>query len=329
MRKVLITLAEFNETGGNEATWFLQSHGCEPVYEIILPGQEDRLSPHLASLEAAIIGGELWSQERMSRTCRLKILARFGTGYDQVDVEAATRQGIFVTNTPGAMAVSVAEYAFALMLGLFKRLLYNNSVARSGQWTRPVSSELYGKTLGIVGMGYIGKEMILRAKAFGMIIAAHDPAWDEEFASRYDVRRLDLDELLSLADCVSIHVPLMPGTRAFFSSRHFERMKPTAFLINTSRGAVVDESALVEALSGGRIAGAGLDVLTEEPPRVNNPLLTMENVILSPHSSANTPEAKSAMGLQAARNVVEALNGEIPENLLNRDVLQCKEQEKG
>lgn len=321
MTRVLITDSGLKEKYMGEAVELLESSGCELVYEKIQPGEESRLYPHLPEALAAITGGEVWAEDLFSRSVKMRIVARAGTGYDKVDVAAATKHGVMVTNTPGAMAVSVAEFAFALILSFSKDLAGNDRVARSGAWIRNPGIELEGKTLGVVGMGLIGKELIKRAVAFNMRIEACDPTWDQIFAAAHGVKRVDLDALLGDSDFVSLNLPLMKETRKLLDRDKLAKMKETAYLVNTSRGGLIDEQALFEALRDRRIAGAGLDVYATEPAAPDHPFFTLENAILSPHVSANTPEAMAAIALQAATNVVQALRGEVPKNLLNHEVL--------
>jgi D-3-phosphoglycerate dehydrogenase len=324
MTKVLLTDSALKTEHIGEAIRLLASNGCELVYEQISPGDEARLYPHLGDAFAAITGGSRWEENLFARAARMRIVARAGAGYDKVDLSAATRHGVIVTNTPGAMAVSVAEFSFALMACLSKALLRNDRVVRSGQWERISGIEMAGETLGVVGMGFIGKELIKRASAFEMKIVACDPVWDRQFASTHRVARVELDELLGVSDFVSLHLPLNEKTHTLFDRDRLARMKKTAFLVNTSRGAVLDERALFEALRDRRIAGAGLDVYATEPAGADNPLLALENVVLSPHTSANTPKSIAAIALQAARNVVQAVKGEVPTDLVNRDVLHTR-----
>lgn len=324
MTRVLITDLALRTEHIGEAIRLLESNGCELVCERIGPGEESRLYPHLGDVSAAIAGGERWEEALFSRAARMRILARAGAGYDKVDLSAATRHGVMVTNTPGAMAVSVAEFAFALVACLAKDLLRNDRIVRTGTWVKNLGIGIAGQTLGVVGMGFIGKELIRRAAAFEMRIVACDPVWDGQFASTHRVARVELDELLGVSDFVSLHLPLNETTRALLDRDRLAGMKKTAFLVNTSRGGVLDERALFEALRDRRIAGAGLDVHATEPAGPDNPLLALENVVLSPHVSANTPKSIAAIALQAARNVVQAVKGEAPSDLVNRDVLSSR-----
>jgi glyoxylate reductase len=248
---------------------------------------------------------------------RLRVVANVAVGYNNIDVAACVDRGVVVTNTPGVLTDATADLAMALILASTRRLGEGERLVRSGtpwKWGMfmMLGSGLQGRTLGIVGFGAIGQALAVRARAFGMEIVYHgrraaDPA-DEQ---RLGARRVPLDELLGLSDVVSLHCPYTPETHHLVDSRALRTMKPSAFLVNTARGPVVDESALVEALRDGTIAGAGLDVFEHEPD-VHPGLLGLDNVVLVPHLGSATVETRSAMAELAARNVVEVLAGRRP-----------------
>jgi D-3-phosphoglycerate dehydrogenase len=240
---------------------------------------------------------------------RLKIIARAGVGLDNIDVRAASARGIELINAPEAPTVAVAELVIGLMLAWARQLPRADASMKQGMWekTRLMGSELRGKTLGIIGTGRIGREVGYRAKAFLMNLLAFDILRSAEFAERTGARYVDLDELLRESDFVSIHVPLSPRTRHMIGRRELELMKPTAVLINTSRGEVVDEVALAEALMKGKIAGACLDVYEREPPK-DSPLLKLPNVVLTPHIGASTVEAQREAAMLIAEKIKVALS---------------------
>ncbi len=223
------------------------------------------------------------------------MISIWGTGTDNVDLRAAQRLGITVTNTPGVSAASVAEHALALMLAVARRIPAQDQGVREGRWPRGASLELYGKTLGIVGLGAIGQRLAAIARGIGM----HVIAWTIDPDPGLGFELVEMDELLSRSDVVSLHVRLSSLTEKMVSHRELGLMKPSAILVNTARGPVVDQEALIEALSAGRICGAGLDVFAEEPLPTGNPLSKLTNVVLTPHSAGITPEALDA-GLQLA-----------------------------
>ena len=257
----------------------------------------------------------------------LKIVANYGVGFNNIDLAAATRQKIAVTNTPDVLTDTTADLTFALILGVARRIAECDRFVRAGKWVcwKPelmLGSDVHGKNLGIVGLGRIGQAVAQRAKGFNMQILYTDVRRaDPAVEKRNQARFLSLPELLEESDFVSLHVPLMKETTHFMGREELQKMKRSAFLINASRGAVVDEKALVEALRQGRIAGAGLDVFEEEP-RVSPELLTMENVLLAPHIGSATSETREKMTQVAVDNILAVLRGEIPPNILNPEVYQ-------
>lgn len=268
----------------------------------------EELARRIADYDAIIVrSATKVTKEVIDAGERLKVIARSGVGLDNIDVEAAEARGIKVINAPEAPTVAVAELVFGLMLSLFRHIPKADASLRAGRWEKAhlMGTELRGKTLGIVGTGRIGKAVGYRAKAFLMNILAHDLSPDEEFAREAGAKYVDLDTLLRESDIVTLHVPLTPQTKHLIGRRELSLMKPTAVLINTSRGGVVDESALAEALEGGRIAGACLDVYEREPPE-QSPLLKLPNVVLTPHIGASTVEAQREAAISAAGKLREA-----------------------
>ena len=292
------------------------------MYAASLP----ELQQALANANAAIVSSAFpISQHEVGLASCLEVIGRPGAGVDSVDVEAATRVGIPVVYTPDAPTESVAEHVICLMLMLAKKITVAASALRDGDFgirSQLVGTESRGKTLGIVGVGHIGSrvaEMCIRG--LDMQVLAYDPyVSKEEAAAAGVVLCPDLLEVMSKADFVSIHTPLVPKTRGLIGEREIAAMKPTAFLINTSRGPVVDEKALTRALQEGHIAGAGLDVFDPEPPDSSNPLLFMDNVVATPHMSSFTNEGRARMGLGVAQQVLQVLRGERPQFLANPTV---------
>jgi D-3-phosphoglycerate dehydrogenase len=248
------------------------------------------------------------------------VVSKHGVGVDNVDVPAATRAGVIVTNTPGANQVAVAEMAVALIMALTRKLAYHDAVVKSGGWSRIIGTELAGKTVGLVGLGRIGKEVVLRLEGFQVKFLAYDVYQDNIFAAEHSVRFVELKELLTESDIVTLHAVLTPDTQSFIGEKELGHMKPSAYLVNTARGGLVDEQALYRALAENRLAGAGLDVFAEEPP-MNSPLLQLgDKVLLAPHLGAQTTETVLRMGKMAAENIVQVLQGERPVGLVNPDV---------
>ena len=272
--------------------------------------------------EAIILGLELADNAFLNEFPKLKIIARYGVGYDNVNVEACTKRGIYVTHTPGILSHAVAELTICLMLSLSRNLIQADKYVRT-EWAKPdkkvklpKGTDLYGKVLGIIGLGRIGCQVAARAKAFGMKVIYYDIERKTNLEENLGIQYTDLETLLKEADFISLHVPLTPKTRNLITEKELKLMKSTAYLINTSRGPVIDEEALCKALKNGWIAGAGLDVFSEEPLPLNSPLIDLENVILTPHIGTYTAETRRAMALMCIENVRTALMGRTPPNLV-------------
>jgi phosphoglycerate dehydrogenase-like enzyme len=250
----------------------------------------------------------------------LRAVARVGVGYDAVDVPAATAHGVAVAITPGANQESVAEQTFALILGLAKNLIRQHNGTVAGGWERAINRPVRGTTLGLAGLGRIGKAVAVRGKAFGMRLLAYDPQADAAFAAANGVTLVPFDRLLAESDFLSLHLPMSPQTAKMINRDALAKMKPTAFLVNTSRGGLVDEPALIDALRTKRLAGAGLDVFAEEPPG-KSPLLELDNVLATPHSAGTDRKALDDMALSAAQAVADLSRGGWPaEKLVNPEV---------
>jgi D-3-phosphoglycerate dehydrogenase len=261
----------------------------------------------------------------------LKGVMVWGVGYDHVDVHAASERGILVANTSGSNAESVAEQAFSLILALSRRLLKADAFVKSGDWTSLeesslptglVGNDLYDKTLGIIGLGNIGRRVARIGNGFNMRLLAYDPYVTSEAAKKAGVKLLSLDKVLEEADYVTIHTVLSRETRGLISARELALMKPTAYLINTSRGSIVDQSALIDTLTNGRISGIALDVFEEEPIDKDNPLLRMDNVITTPHYAGNSREALEATSMRVSQETVRMVRGKTPLSLVNRQQLE-------
>ncbi len=253
-----------------------------------------------------------------------RVFANYAVGYNNVDVQAATRRGVLITNTPGVLTETTADLAWALMLSVARRIVEGDRFLRSGRWAgygplQFLGQDVHGATLGIVGAGRIGTATALRSTGFGMKVLYTSSRSNRELDA-IGGRRVELDPLLRESDFVSLHVPLTPQTHHLIGRRELGLMKPTAFLINTSRGPVVDEKALVEALRDRRIAGAGLDVYEHEPATAPG-LVELDNVVCIPHLGSATEATRSRMAVMAATNLIAALKGEVPPNLLNPEAL--------
>jgi D-3-phosphoglycerate dehydrogenase len=273
---------------------------------------ESQLRTLLPEADVHMAGSERITGELLDLAPRLKVLARTGVGYDAIDVPAATARGVAVTITPGTNQESVAEQAFGLLLALTRKIANYDRVIRSGRWERDVVAPIRGLTLGLVGMGRIGRAMVPRAAAFGMKILAFDPLTDPEFDSRHGVVRASFDRLLAESDVVSLHLPAMAETRGLINASTIARMKPGAILLNTSRGSLVVETDLLDALKSGHLSGAGLDVFDPEPPRCDNPLLQLPNVVSSPHVAGIDSKSMDDMATLAAQCMVDVYRGNWP-----------------
>lgn len=251
----------------------------------------------------------------------LKIMANYAVGLDNIDVKAATERKVHVSNTPGVLTEAVAEHTFALLMSVAKRIVEADKFVREGkykQWEPKgfLGPQIWGKTIGIVGLGRIGSFVAQIAHGgFNIEVLYYDVKKNPEFEMRFSAKYRDLPSLLKESDFVTIHVPLLPATRHLISSKELEMMKDNAILVNTSRGSVVDEGALVEALKSGKIAGAGLDVFEKEP-ELTSGLADLPNVALTPHTASATREARSAMSKIAAENIIAALEGKTPPNVV-------------
>ena len=266
------------------------------------------------------------NEDLLREAPNLRIAANVAVGFDNIDVAACTKRGVAATNTPGVLDETTADFAWTLLMAVARRLSEGEALARSGNWKnwdldQLVGTDVWGKTLGIVGFGRIGRAVARRASGFQMKVIYTDavrPA--EEVEKELKVEFREMNALLAESDFISVHVPLLPETRGLFDSPKFYRMKPTAFLINTSRGSVVDEAALVAALESGKIAGAGLDVYENEP--FIHPGLKRANVVLAPHIASASLETRTKMACIAVENVVALFRGQRPPNILNPEVLK-------
>ncbi|MBI3965501.1 MAG: phosphoglycerate dehydrogenase, partial [Chloroflexi bacterium] len=254
----------------------------------------------------------------------LKIIARVGVGYDAVDVEAATRRGIWVTTTPGANSETVADFTFGLILGLTRQIARAHLILTQQRWPGPLAGvDIHGKTLGLVGTGRIGQAVARRARGFDMRLLAHDVFPDQAFAAEFGAEYLSLDDLLRRADVVSLHVPYSEENHYLIDERRLALMPPSAYLVNTARGGLVDEAALYRALAAGRLAGAALDCHESEPRR-DYDLAALPNVVLTPHQAGHSAEAYEILSLQAAECVLAVLTGNPPpaHRVVNRELLE-------
>ena len=258
-------------------------------------------------------------------SAQLKVVARYGIGVDNIAVDVATGRGVVVTNVPDYCVEEVAEHTLALLLGCARRLMRYGPDTRAGNWHSKVGMPMYrvhGKTLGIVGFGQTGRRLAAKAQALGLNVLAHSPRLTPASARALDCEAVSLEELLRSSDFVSLHLPLTPATARMFNRAQFSRMKPGAIFINTARGGLVESAALAEALASGRLAAAGIDVLPQEPPAPDDPLLKQENLVVTPHVAFYSEESLAALQARAARSVAHVLQGIMPESVVNPQVLE-------
>jgi len=289
-----------------------------PDWTIVSPDKES-LARELADADAIVVRSATFVDAAvMEKAPKLRVIGRAGVGVDNVDLDAATRRGIVVMNTPGGNAVAVAEHTFALMLAMARFIPRAHSTMTAGKWEKKTlqGTELRGKTLGVVGLGRVGVEVSRRAQAFGMKVVAHDPYVAPSFAQQLNVTMVPLDELYAQSDYITLHVGITPQTNGMINADAIRKMKKGVRLVNCARGELLNEAAVVEALQSGQLGGAGLDVYSHEPLK-DSPLMTLPNVILTPHIAGSTNEAQEAVGVQIMLQVREYLTKGVIQNAVN------------
>ncbi|MCE4604760.1 MAG: D-glycerate dehydrogenase [Aeropyrum sp.] len=312
----------------------LEAHFDVEVWDKYQPPKYDVLMSKAAEVDALYtLLTDRIDCDLIRSSPRLRIVAQMAVGYDNIDVGCATEHGVYITNTPGVLTEATAEFTWALILAAARRIVEADHFVRWGEWWRletgwhpmmMLGVELEGKTLGILGMGRIGSRVAEIGRAFGMRIIYHSRSRKPDIEDRLEAEYKSLEELLRESDILSIHLPLTSETRHIIGERELRMMKPTAILVNTGRGAIVDTGALVRALSEGWIAGAALDVFEEEPLNPNHPLTAFKNVVLAPHAASATRETRLRMASIAAENLLAFKRGEVPPNLVNREVLKVR-----
>ena len=318
MAKVLITSRSVAES--KEAKKLLEAAGHEMI-TFVGNGvwSEAQMLNIIPGMDALIAGlDEITDKVIAAGAPNLKIIARNGVGYNKVNTATAEKFGIPVTVTPETNTISVCELVFGLLFSLARNIPVQDAEIRHGGWKRSLGCELYGKVLGVIGTGSIGSEVIKRAQAFGMEIVAFDVRQRPELCQQYKVQYLSLEEVLGQADFLTLHLPVTPFTKNMINERTLDMMKATAFIINTARGELVNEHDLYEALHAGKLAGYGADTLTQEPPAADHPLLTLGNVVLTPHCGAYTKEAVTRGSIMAVQEVLDVLNGQPPLHAVTR-----------
>jgi D-3-phosphoglycerate dehydrogenase len=310
--RILLTTTSVQDTPGEHHA-ALAATGWEIVTARGPLSESDTLAA-VGEVDAMICGDDQITRGVLEKARpRLAVVSKYGIGVDKIDVAACTEMGIPVLFTPGVNHTTVAEHAFLLLLALEKNFLFHVDSTRAGGWKRQTGRELLGKRIGIVGMGRIGREVALRAKAFGMRPLGHDLFWDEAFAAAHGIDRAgSLDELFAAADYVSLHTNLTPETRDLIRAETIAKMKPDVIVINCARGEIVNTPDMAAALRAGRVRGYGTDVLDVEPPPADHPLTGLPNCIVTPHVGSRTLESVQRQAMAAVTNLVRAMHGEPP-----------------
>lgn len=304
--KVLITPRSFAKND-RAALDMLTQKGMEVVYNQtggIMNVEQMREA--IADCDGVIIGVDPLNADVLSAALKLRAVAKYGVGVDNIDLEYCAARNIPVSRTVGANSEAVADYAFALMLSLARKVIPIDESCRRGDWSKITTSDVSKKTLGLIGLGAIGRQMVNRAKGFSMSIMAYDVYWDEAYAAEQGIQRADVDTICRECDFVSLHLPLLPETKMIIDGKRIGMMKPASYLINTARGGLIDDDALLAALKEDRIAGAGLDAFAQEPPE-NREWFSLKNVIIGSHCAASTSGASNNMSLMAAQNLLRDL----------------------
>ena len=267
---------------------------------------KETIKTMLADCDGVIVGVDPMDAEVIAAAPRLKAIAKYGVGVDNIDLDTAKARGIKVSRTVGANSEAVADYAMALILAVARKTVLIDRQCRKGDWKKITTRDVTGGTIGILGLGAIGKNVAQRAQGFGMTVMAYDPFWPEEYAREHHIARADPDEIYARCDVISLHLPLTPETENIIGAAELAKMKPDAILVNTARGGLIDENALLDALEAGRLYGAGIDAFSSEPPK-DPRWFTLDNVVLGSHCAASTSGASRNMGRMATANLIRDL----------------------
>lgn len=308
--RILLTTTSFQDTPGPHHD-LLGSAGFEIVRERG-PLPEKRMLELAGGFDAFLCGDDAITKAVIEKSLpRLKVISKYGIGLDKIDLEFASAKKLPVLNTPGVNHTTVAEHTFGLLICIAKRLIEVCGAARKGEWKRVTGHEVMGKTMGIIGLGRIGKEVAVRARAFAMPVIAFDPYWDDAFAKAHEVTRCaSMDEVLTKANVISLHCFLDEKTRDMINARTIAEMQDGAIVLNCARGELVNTADMVAALKSGKIGGYGADVLDEEPPKPDHPLLTAPNCVISSHIGSRTYESVERQAMRATKNLIHFLNGD-------------------
>lgn len=312
MAKVLLTTTSYQDTPGPHHA-LLESAGVE-VHRERGPLSEEKMLELAGEFDAFLCGDDAITRAVLDKSLpRLKIISKYGIGVDKIDVASCTELGIPLTFCPGVNHTTVAEHTFGLMLGVFRHMLEHANAVRAGQWKRMTGHEIMGKTIGVIGLGRIGKEVVKRARAFDMHVVGMDLYWPDEFAAEYGVKRADsFDEVFENCDIISLHTNLTGETRHLICKSSIAKMKAGVVVLNCARGEIVNTADMAEALANGTVGGYGTDVLDQEPPPADHPLLNAPNCLITPHIGSRTFESVERQAMMATQNLIHCLKGEQP-----------------
>jgi D-3-phosphoglycerate dehydrogenase len=311
--KILVTATSFKADSSGPAAEQFRRFASERGSEILYnpygrPLSEDELIPLITDADGYIAGLDFVTKKVIDAAVSLKVISRYGAGVDRVDLAAAKARNIAVCNTPGANAQAVADLTFALILAVARRIPVLDRKTREGQWPRSTGIELYGKRIGILGLGAVGKGVAKRAQGFSMEVLVYDPYINTRYAEEHHIIVSDFDTLIASSDIISLHLPLTEETRYIINADVMSRMKQGAVIINTARGGLIDEGAACGLLKSGRLGGLGLDAYEKEPPG-QSPLFELENVVVTPHTASHTAEATANMAAMSVQNLIDVLSG--------------------
>ena len=312
MPRILLTTTSFQDTPGSHHA-MLDAAGFEIIRERG-PLSEETMLRLVGDLDGLLCGDDAITARVIEKALpRLKVISKYGIGLDKIDVKHATKLNLPVLFTPGVNHTTVAEHTFALLLALQRRVVELSNYVHAGSWKRVTGHELMGSTLGIVGLGRIGKEVAIRAKAFGMNLVGFGNFWEEDFAASVGMKRCaSIDELIAQANIITLHTKLTDETRGMFNAQRLSKLRPETVIVNCARGEILDTAALVEALASGEIAGYAADVMDQEPPPADHPLLKAKNCIITPHVGSRTHENVQRQATMAVENIVRFFRGEKP-----------------
>ena len=315
-KKILVTATNYSQLCG-EAKKLFEDNGCEVIENTLgRPMTFDELRMRVGDIDGVIAGVDTWNDDVFAIAPKLKVISRFGVGVDNIDIEAARKRGITVTNAAGGNANAVAELTIGLIVAAMRAIPQLHATTRQGAWDRFVGTELFGRTVGLLGFGNIAQKVARKLSGFDVTIIAYDKYPNLEAAAGLGVTMIEADEVIARADVLCMLLPNLPETRRFMNADVFARMKDGAYFVNTARGALVDEAALADALTSGKLSGAAIDVYQHEPSSADNPLFRLDRIVTTPHTAAETYETYTGIGAITATAVLDVLAGRVPKNLL-------------